>query len=128
VISYLRQVEPIRRAVNQLLEKADPILLALRKGRLSSRDASGLMSDLERQFAAYTVDIASVEPDTPELRKVHDAYAGTYILEEDAYLSALVSGLEQRELSSLPNTQAHHHPVAHRADGARSQGPRHPAG
>jgi hypothetical protein len=104
LISYLRQVEPIRLAVNQLLEKADPILLGSRRARLSSTEAARLMNELERQFAAYTVAIASIEPDTQALRKLQDAYAGTYIL-EDAYLSALVSGLE-RELGNLPNTQA----------------------
>jgi len=105
LISYLRQVEPVRLAVNRFLEKADPILLGYRGARLSSTEAARLMNELERQFAAYTVAIASIEPDTQALRKLQDAYAGTYIL-EDAYLSALVSGLEQRELGNLPNTQA----------------------
>jgi hypothetical protein len=54
LIGYLRQVEPIRFAVNQLLEKADPILLGHRRARLSSTEAARRMKELERQFAAYS--------------------------------------------------------------------------
>jgi hypothetical protein len=63
------------------------------------------MDGLERRFAAYTVQVAAIQPATPELRTLHAAYAHTYVL-EDAYLSALVAGLAQRELGNLPNTQA----------------------
>jgi len=38
------------------------------------------------------------------LRLLHGEYAHTYVL-EDAYLSALVSGLAGRDLEGLPNTQ-----------------------
>jgi hypothetical protein len=63
------------------------------------------MGGLERRFAAYTVEVAAIEPETAPLRAVHAEYAHTYML-EDAYLSALVSGLTQHELANLPNTQA----------------------
>jgi hypothetical protein len=39
------------------------------------------------------------------LRALHAEYAETYVL-EDAYLSALVTGLAEHRFSDLPNTQA----------------------
>jgi hypothetical protein len=105
LVSYLQQVEPIRLAVNRLLEGADPILSAYRDGRISSRQASLRMGALERRFAAYTVDMAALQPATAPLRSLNDPYAHTYVL-EDAYLSALTTGLAERNLDGLPNTQA----------------------
>jgi hypothetical protein len=105
LVSYLQQVEPIRLAVNRLLEGADPILSAYRDGRISSQQASLRMGALERRFAAYTVDMAALQPATAQLRYLNDPYAHTYIL-EDAYLSALTAGLAARNLDGLPNTQA----------------------
>lgn len=103
--SYLRQVEPIRLAVNRLLEGADPILAGYRSGRLSPGRAAGRMEALERRFAAYTVDVAAIEPGSGRLRSLHASYAHTYVL-EDSYLSALVAGLAGRRLEHLPDTQA----------------------
>jgi hypothetical protein len=103
--AYLRQVEPIRLAVNRLLGQADPILRAYHDHRDSPAAAARRMGRLERRFAAYTVQVAAIEPATPELGKLHAAYAQTYVL-EDAYLSALAAGLSQRDLGNLPNTQA----------------------
>jgi hypothetical protein len=103
--AYLRQVEPVRLAVNKLLTQADPILHAYHDGRASPAQAGRRMDRLERRFAAYTVDIAAIEPATPELRTLQAEYAHTYVL-EDAYLSALASGLGERELDNLPDTQA----------------------
>jgi hypothetical protein len=105
LVSYLQQVEPIRLAVNRLLEGADPILSAYRDGRISSQQASLRMGALERRFAAYTIDMAALQPATAQLRSLNDPYAHTYIL-EDAYLSALTTGLAARKLGGLPNTQA----------------------
>jgi hypothetical protein len=102
---YMGEVEPVRLAVNRLLDGADPILEAFRRRRIPAAAAAGRMAGLERQFATYTVDVAAIEPATPELRALHAAYAQTYIL-EDAYLSALVSGLGRRQLTDLPNTQS----------------------
>ena len=102
---YLRQIEPIRLAVNRLLNEADPILNAYHERRLTPAKAAREMGELERRFAAYTVDVAAIQSDTPTLRLLHAEYAHTYIL-EDAYLSALVSGLAQHELADLPDTQA----------------------
>ena len=101
---YLVQVEPVRIAVNRLLEGADPILGTYRRQRISAARASARMSALERRFAAYTVDIAAIRPEDA-LRRLHAEYAQTYVL-EDAYLSAMASGLAQRDLGNLPNTQA----------------------
>jgi hypothetical protein len=63
------------------------------------------MGALELRFASFTVKVNSIEPSVPALRSLQDEYAHTYIL-EDAYLSALVSGLANDELDALPNTQA----------------------
>jgi len=104
-VSYLKQVEPIRLAVNRLLEGADPILSGYRDGRVSARQASVRMGSLERRFAAYTVEIAAIQPATGALRTLNAPYAHTYIL-EDSYLSALTTGLAERNLDGLPDTQA----------------------
>lgn len=63
------------------------------------------MDRLERRFAAYTVDIAGIQPVMSQLRTLQSAYAHTYVL-EDAYLSALAAGLAARDVGDLPNTQA----------------------
>lgn len=62
------------------------------------------MGQLEQQFAVYAVDIAALDPSIPKLRALNTGYANTYVL-EDAYLSALVSGLADGELTDLPDTQ-----------------------
>jgi hypothetical protein len=100
---YLHEVEPIRLAVNNLLEGADPILSAYHEHRLSPRQASLRMGALERRFAAYTVDMAAIAPTSAQLRAVNAPYAHTYIL-EDSYLSALTSGLAEGDLDDLPDT------------------------
>jgi hypothetical protein len=102
---YLAEVEPIRLAVNRLLEGADPILGAFHDRRITPREAARRMGRLERRFAAYAVDVAAIDPPTAQLRTLHTGYAGTYVF-EDSYLSALVAGLADGELSNLPNTQA----------------------
>lgn len=59
------------------------------------------MGQLERRFAAYTVEVAAIEPATAQLRVLQAEYAHTYVL-EDAYLSALANGLtEPTTLSGL---------------------------
>lgn len=103
--AYLRQVEPLRLAVNSLLEGADPILSGYHSGNLSAGEAALAMGRLERRFAAYTVDIAAVSPPSAQLRSLHSVYAHTYIL-EDSYLAALTLGLGERDLEALPNTQS----------------------
>lgn len=102
---YVGEVEPVRLAVNKLLEGADPILGAFHSHRISSAAAATRMDGLERRFAAYTVDIAAIRPRVRALSELHAAYAQTYVL-EDAYLSALVSGLAHRDFAGLPNTQS----------------------
>jgi hypothetical protein len=102
---YMGEVEPIRLAVNKLLEGADPILEAFHDRRITPSEAARRMGQLERRFAAYAVDIAAVEPPTAQLRALNAPYANTYVY-EDAYLSALVAGLADDELTNLPNTQA----------------------
>jgi hypothetical protein len=99
------EVEPIRLAVNKLLEGADPTLDAFHDRRIPPSEAARRMSQLEQRFASYAVDIAAVDPPTARLRALNAGYADTYVF-EDAYLSALVAGLANGELTDLPNTQA----------------------
>jgi hypothetical protein len=101
---YVAQVEPIRLAVNRLLEGADPILDAFRQRRIGARLAARRMSGLEARFAEYTVEIASVKAPV-SVRPLQAEYAHTYVL-EDAYLSALVSSLANGGAGQLPQTQA----------------------
>src|ERR1035438_9397770 len=75
LLGYLREIEPLRLAVNRLLNGADPILADYARGRLSTLAASRRMGALEARFAAYTVDIAAIEPATPGLRGLHALYA-----------------------------------------------------
>lgn len=77
--SYLRQVQPLRLAVNRLLEGADPILSAYHRGSLTRAHAARRMGALERSFAAYSVEIAAIEPTTPQLRSLHAIYARTHV-------------------------------------------------
>ena len=102
---YVGEVEPIRLAVNKLLEGADPILEAFHDRRLPPGEAARRMGRLEQRFAGYAVDIAAVDPPTAQLRALNAGYANTYV-SEDAYLSALAAGLGDGELTNLPNTQA----------------------
>jgi hypothetical protein len=102
---YLQQVEPLRLAVNELLNGADPILDGFREHRLNPREAQARMGALERRFAAYSVQIAEIKPTVSPLRTLQAEYAGTYVL-EDAYLSALTSGLGEDDFDQLPDTQA----------------------
>jgi hypothetical protein len=101
---YLGQVEPLRLAVNRLLEGADPILNAFHDRRLGASRAAARMGALERRFATFAVAVASIRPEGAELRRLHAEYAHTYVL-EDAYLSALVVGLAERRFDGLPDTQ-----------------------
>ncbi len=105
LVNYLRQVEPIRLAVNRLLDGADPILSAYHDKRISPQQASLRMGALERRFAVYTVAVAALQPVTAQLRAVNAPYAHTYIL-EDSYLSALTVGLAERNFNDLPDTQS----------------------
>jgi hypothetical protein len=102
---YLGEVQPIRLAVNKLLEGADPILEAFHDRHITPEQAARRMGQLEQRFAAYAVDIAAVNPPTAQLRALNAPYADTYVF-EDTYLSALVVSLADNELTHLPNTQA----------------------
>jgi hypothetical protein len=101
---YLGEVEPIRLGVNRLLEGADPILAAFAAHRIGDRIAARRMGRLERRFADYAVSIAAVDPPAAQLRALNTPYAETYVL-EDAYLSALTTGLAGGSLEDLPDTQ-----------------------
>ncbi|HEX4466352.1 MAG TPA: hypothetical protein VH025_04135 [Solirubrobacteraceae bacterium] len=102
--SYISHIEPLRLAVNRLLEAADPILSAYHDGHIDGARAATRMDALERRFAADSTDIAAIRPRTATLRSLHAVYAHTYVF-EDAYLSALVVGLREHDLDDLPDTQ-----------------------
>jgi hypothetical protein len=98
------RIEPIRLAVNRLLDRADPILARYSRHRLDGRAAQRRMSALESRFAAYTVEVNALRPVPAELAAAQRAYAHTYIL-EDAYLSALAAAIPSRSFDALPRTQ-----------------------
>jgi len=101
---YVARVEPIRLGINQLLDRADPILSAYAEGRLSADQAQRRVERLERRVADYAVRIAAAEPVPAELQEAHDAYANVFVL-QDTYLSALVEALPEREFDELPDVQ-----------------------
>jgi hypothetical protein len=103
--SYVAAVEPIRLAVNQLLEDADPVIQGFQDHKLSHAQAAAEMGALENTFANYTVDINALQPSDPTLAAINAPYAHTFIF-EDSYLNALVNGLAGGDVSNLPNTQS----------------------
>jgi len=101
--AYLGRVEPLRLAVNRLLDGADPILGAYREHRISARVVQRRFGRLERRFAGYAADVAAIRPVPASLRRAQAAYAHTYVL-EDSYLSALTAALPDRGFDELPHT------------------------
>jgi hypothetical protein len=101
---YVAAVEPIRLGINELLDRADPILKAYAEGHLSSGAAQHRVESLERQVADYAVQIAEVEPVPDGMVAAHDDYAHVFVL-QDTYLSALVEALPKREFDELPDVQ-----------------------
>jgi hypothetical protein len=101
---YVAKVQPIRLGINDLLDKADPILEGYREGDLSAAQAVRRMGRIEHGAAAYAVRVAAVEPVPDEMRAAQDAYAHTFVL-QDTYLSALVAALPGRVFDELPHFQ-----------------------
>lgn len=101
---YVAAVQPIRLGINELLDKADPILAGYRDGDLSATQAHRRMGRLERGAANYAVRIAEVEPVPDEMRAAQDAYAHTFVL-QDTYLSALTAAIPDRAFDELPHFQ-----------------------
>jgi hypothetical protein len=104
VRDYIAAIEPLRLGVNALLDGADPILTAYHDHRSTPAAAAAQMSDLEHRFAQFSVSVNAIAPTNPALAKLHATYASTYAL-EDSYLSALVLGLSNGDLSDLPDTE-----------------------
>ena len=102
--SYLHRIEPLRLAVNRLLDGADPILDAFAHRRISHFTAARRMAALEQRFADDAVAVATIRPAPRDLRALHADYAHTYVL-EDAYLNALVVGLREGDPEHLPSTE-----------------------
>lgn len=105
LVDYVAEVEPIRLGINNLLDRADPILSAYDDGELSAAGAQKQIGRLERRAAGYAVQIAALEPVPDSVRAAHDAYAHTFVL-QDTYLSTLVAVLPAREFDHLPDFQA----------------------
>jgi hypothetical protein len=101
---YVAKVQPIRLGINDLLDRADPILEGYRNGDLTAAEAQRRMGRIERGAAGYAVRIAELEPVPGEIRAAHDAYAHTFVL-QDTYLSALVASLKTRQFDELPHFQ-----------------------
>jgi hypothetical protein len=101
---YVAAVQPIRLGINELLDRADPVLEGYRDGDLSAAQAERRMGRLERGTADYAVKIAQVEPVPDEMRAAQDAYAHTFVL-QDTYLSALTAALKDRAFDDLPHFQ-----------------------
>lgn len=101
---YVAAVEPIRLGINELLDRADPILGAYAEGRIGAGEAARRMGRLERRVAVYAVEIAEVEPVPDSIRAEHDAYAHTFVL-QDTYLSTLVAAIPTRAFDELPHFQ-----------------------
>jgi hypothetical protein len=100
--SYVSQIEPLRLAVNKLLDGADPILGGYREHRLTSAQAQRRLGELERRFAVHMREVAAVKPVPPNMVAAQRAYAHTY-RQEDAYLRALIAALPRRDWRALPN-------------------------
>jgi hypothetical protein len=101
---YLARVEPIRRGVNRLLDRADPVLAGYRRHRVGPRRAQRRIGRLEARFAGFEERIAAVRPVPPALAAAQRAYAHAYVL-EDAYLRALAAAIPGRRFAALPDTE-----------------------
>jgi hypothetical protein len=101
---YVAAVQPIRLGINELLDRADPVLEGYRDGDLSAAQAQRAIGRIERGAARYAVRIAAVQDVPEEMRAAHDAYAHTFVL-QDTYLSALVAALPERAFDELPHFQ-----------------------
>jgi len=102
--AYVAKVQPIRLGINELLDKADPILEGYKEGKLGARQAQRGIDRIERGAASYAVQIAAVEDVPDDLRAAHEAYAHTFVL-QDSYLSTLAAALPTRAFDELPHFQ-----------------------
>jgi hypothetical protein len=61
------------------------------------------VTEIERRFAVFTVQINELHPGDPTLDRINAPYAQTYVL-EDAYLRALATALPSGSFAALPKT------------------------
>jgi hypothetical protein len=101
---YVAKVQPIRLGINDLLDRADPIMGAYADRKISAGEAKRRMGRLERGVADYAVQIAALEPVPEEMRADQDAYARVFVL-QDTYLSTLVAAIPDRAFDELPHFQ-----------------------
>jgi hypothetical protein len=118
---YVAKVQPIRLGINELLDKADPILEGYRDGDLSAKQAHRGIERIEGGAAGYAVRIAAIQDVPAEMRAAQDSYAHTFVL-QDTYLSALAAALPRRARRAAPfpeRAAGGDHRLAHSAPGAR---------
>ena len=101
---YVAKVQPIRLGINELLDKADPILEGYRDGDLNAKQAQCGIGRIERGAARYAVQIAAIQNAPKEMQAAQDAYAHTFVL-QDTYLSSLTAALPTRAFDELPHFQ-----------------------
>ena len=58
---YVAQVQPIRLGINELLDRADPVLEGYRDRELSAKQAQRRIERIERGAADYAVRIAAAQ-------------------------------------------------------------------
>jgi len=102
--SYVAAVEKVRLPVNDLLDRADPILSAYADHRIGPARAQRRLGAMERSFGRYASAAAEVGPVPAAIRTANRAYAHTYVL-EDTYLAALTAAIPGRAYDGLPSTQ-----------------------
>jgi hypothetical protein len=102
--SYVAAVEAVRLPVNQLLDRADPILDAYHDHRITPAVAAQRVGAMEEEFAALAVEMDMIAPSNPALARINAPYAHTYML-EDSYLATLASDLRDGTFTNLPDTQ-----------------------
>jgi hypothetical protein len=79
---YVAKVQPIRLGINELLDKADPILEGYRDGDLSAKRAQRGIDRIERGAAGYAVRIAAIQDVPEEMQAAQNAYAHTFVLQD----------------------------------------------
>lgn len=104
VRAYVAAVESVRLPVNDLLNRADPILNALHDHKITPDQASARMGKLEAMFAGYLLKVQQIDPSNGQLKTINTPYANTYFY-EDSYLATLASDLRDGDFDNLPNTQ-----------------------
>src|SRR3954468_19351746 len=79
---YVAAVQPIRLGINELLDKADPVLEGYRDGDLTAKQAQRGIDRIEHGAAGYAVRIAAIQDVPDEMQAAQGAYAHTFVLQD----------------------------------------------